>query len=90
MTKCDFNFIEIALRHGCSPVNVLHIFRTPFQQNTSEWLLLLLTFSDCMLRQKRQLYCIDDIGIFLHQQLRIFRQQCQVLHLLAKKTFHYI
>ena len=33
--KCDFNkvallcnFIEIALRHGCSPVNLLHIFRT--------------------------------------------------------------
>ena len=22
-------FIEIALRHGCSPVNLLHIFRTP-------------------------------------------------------------
>ena len=32
--KCDFNnmqsnFIEITLRHGCSPVN-LHIFRIPF------------------------------------------------------------
>ena len=24
------NFIEIALPHGCSPVNLLHIFRTPF------------------------------------------------------------
>ena len=24
------NFIEIALWHGCSPVNLLHIFRTPF------------------------------------------------------------
>ena len=24
------NFIEIALRDGCSPVNLLHIFRTPF------------------------------------------------------------
>ena len=33
------NFIEIALQHGCSPVNLLHIFRTPFQQNTFEWLL---------------------------------------------------
>ena len=27
------NFIEIALRYGCSPVNLLHIFSTPFQQN---------------------------------------------------------
>ena len=30
------NFIEIALRNGCSPVNLLHIFRTPFLlKNTS-------------------------------------------------------
>ena len=28
--KWDFNFIEITLRHGCSPVNMLHIFRAPF------------------------------------------------------------
>ena len=34
------NFIEIALEHGCSPVNLLHIFRKPFLQNTSGWLLL--------------------------------------------------
>ena len=34
------NFIEIALRHGCSPVNLLHIFRIPFLKNTSWWLLL--------------------------------------------------
>ena len=27
-------FIEITLRHGCSPVNMLHIFRTPFPKNT--------------------------------------------------------
>ena len=35
MPKC-----EITLRHGCSPVNLLHIFRTPFTRNTSGWLLL--------------------------------------------------
>ena len=34
------NFIEIALRHGCSPVKLLHIFRTPFLKNTSGRLLL--------------------------------------------------
>ena len=34
------NFIEIALRHGCSPVNLLHILRTPFPKNTSGGLLL--------------------------------------------------
>ena len=36
MPKCDSiklqsNFIEITLRLGCSPVNVLHIFRHLFQ-----------------------------------------------------------
>ena len=39
MLKCNFNeavcnFIEITLRHGSSPVNLLHIFRTPFPKNT--------------------------------------------------------
>ena len=40
MTNCNF-FIEIALRHGCSPANLLHIFRTPLLKKTSERLLLL-------------------------------------------------
>ena len=34
------NFLEIALRHGCSPVNLLHIYRNTFPRNTSGWLLL--------------------------------------------------
>ena len=33
MPKCDF-------RHGCSPVNLLYIFRKPFSKNTSGQLLL--------------------------------------------------
>ena len=36
------NFIESALRHGRSPINFLHILRTPFPRNTSVWLLLIL------------------------------------------------
>ena len=41
MPKCDFNkvrsnFVEITLRHGCSPVNLLHIFITSFPKNTFE------------------------------------------------------
>ena len=32
--------IEIALRHGYSPENLVHIFRTPFLNNTSGRLLL--------------------------------------------------
>ena len=34
------NFIEVTPGHGRSPVNLLHIFRTPFPKNTSEELLL--------------------------------------------------
>ena len=40
LVKLQSNFIEITLRYGCSPVNLLHIFRTPFPRNTSERLLL--------------------------------------------------
>ena len=37
MPKCDFNkvAVEITLRHGCSSVTLLHIFKTPFLKNTS-------------------------------------------------------
>ena len=43
MPKCDLqsNFIEITLRHECSPVYLLHILRTPFYKNTSGGLLLI-------------------------------------------------
>ena len=34
------NFFEITLWYGCSHVNLLHIFRTPFPKNTAGWLLL--------------------------------------------------
>ena len=36
--KFHNNFTEIALRHGCSPVDLLHISRKPFPRNTSGWL----------------------------------------------------
>ena len=40
LIKLLCKFIEITLRHGFSPVNLLHIFRTPFHKNTFRWLLL--------------------------------------------------
>ena len=55
MPKCDFNkvfpcrsvisikllcdIVEIILWHGCSPVNLRHIFRAPYYKNTSARLL---------------------------------------------------
>ena len=38
--KLQSNFIEIKFWRGCSPVNLLHIFRKSFSQNTSKRLLL--------------------------------------------------
>ena len=40
MPRCDFNFIKMTVRHGCSSANLLHIFRTSFPKNTSGGLLL--------------------------------------------------
>ena len=34
------NFIEIPLRHGFAPINLLYIFRIPFPRSNSGWLLL--------------------------------------------------
>ena len=41
MPKCDFNKVAwVTFRHGCSPVNLLHFFRTTCTKNTSGRLLL--------------------------------------------------
>ena len=40
LMKLQNSFIEIALRHGCSSVNLLHISRTPFYKSTSGRLFL--------------------------------------------------
>ena len=44
MSKCDFSKVEITFRHECSPVcshvNLLHIFRTTFPENSPGGLLL--------------------------------------------------
>ena len=36
------NFIELTLRHGCSCINLRHIFRTPFHNKSFGGLLLIL------------------------------------------------
>ena len=38
VSKCDF--VRNRTQAGCSPVNLLRIFRTSFLKNTSGWLLL--------------------------------------------------
>ena len=45
MPNCDFNKVptEVTLWYGCSLVNLLNIFRTPFSRNASGGLLLSIT-----------------------------------------------
>ena len=56
--KLLFSFIEVALRHGCSPVNLLDIFRTPFTKNNSGRLFLNI-FSN-----GKNLTCLKGTNIF--------------------------
>ena len=65
--KLLWNFIEIALRHGCSPIRMLHIFKAPFPGNTFRWLLLksLLTFESVQIGQYIKSYTIR-VKIFIY------------------------
>ena len=49
--KLRSNFVEITPLHGCSPVNLLHIFRTPFSKNTYGWLFLAIWIRNQFLRE---------------------------------------
>ena len=59
--KLQGDFTEIALRNGCSSVNLLHISRTPFPRNTSGWLLLLLVLNPPP--YLRQIYLEANTGV---------------------------
>ena len=48
-------FATLLNRHGCSPVNLLHIFRTPFSKNTSGGLLLVIHIKDVF-----KMHCKDE------------------------------
>ena len=65
--KLQNSFIEITLRHGCSPVNLLHIFRTPFLRNTSGWLLLYLSSTKFSANKKVSFSFIYYNYIYLFQ-----------------------
>ena len=58
------NFIEITLQHGCSPVSLLHIFRTSFRKNTSGWLLLHLFKNYCFSVLKGQIIKAHENQIY--------------------------
>ena len=73
------NFIEITLRHGCPPVNLLHIFTTSSRQNTSGELVLLclqVFYKIAILTNQEQkrpgIESIFSIKIFAEQDLQKF------------------
>ena len=41
--KLQSNVVELILRHGCSPANLMHILRIPFPKNNFGWLLLMFS-----------------------------------------------
>ena len=75
MAKCHFNKVayEITLRHGCSPLNLLHIFRTPFPKNSSGRLLLGL--SDCSPHSRSAFWEAIIMGIIFWDFLIFFSPQ---------------
>ena len=88
------NFTEIILRHGCSPINLLYIFRTPFPKNTSERLLLaeMILHQNCASSIKGQ-FCVIGIQSFMqvcnHEQKKNFwKTQLQAKR--RRKFFCYV
>ena len=86
MLKCDFSkvaytFTEVAFRHGCSPVDLLHFFGTPVHKNTSRRLLLNHTSfrksSDLIFSQCYQEYALAQIlNIFIFcSELDLFHKK---------------
>ena len=67
--KLQSNFIEIALRHGCSSVNLLHISRASFLKNTSGRLLLNKDFLSLISRDNHKLlskvWLIETMKFFI-------------------------
>ena len=80
---CKVALIEITLRHGCSSVKLLHIFRTPLLKNTSGR--LLLKYGICQL--VFVFYRDVDIFPFLWQCFQVILASLNCLLLLQYFNF---
>ena len=98
MPKRDFNkvasnFIEITLRQGYSPVNLLHIFRTPFTNNSSERLLLYIAFNIFSCRTliiSDKMLIITGISNETTNELGKYAILCRNVNILPTKTSFFI
>ena len=80
--KLQSNFIEITLRHECSLVNLLHIFRTAFPKNTSEQLVLVFVKDLYQLTRK---YYVFHLFFTITNTLLIFTLYCLKSHTYLNK-----
>ena len=84
LNKVASNFVGLALRHGCSPVNLLHIFRTPFLKNISGQLLLNVVsrnINSDILKQSSSIYTLYYINFSSDKAKKSFRsshRRCSV------------
>ena len=87
--KLPSNFVEIAFWYGCSPVNLLHIFRTPFYKNTSEWLLLkqLMDFTEYGYKTINQFLTVN---VFLYITFLYIIWYCKFLETVKLLNFIYL
>ena len=70
---------QIALRHGCSSVNLQHIFRTTFPKNTSGGLLLSIVFNIFQYFYSKCCRLLDSIetnGSVLTKGINILASSC--------------
>ena len=87
MPKCDFNKVA---KHGCSPVNLLHIFRAPFAKSTSGRLLLKTPVPESLFNKVAGLrpkfyceFCQSSKDTFLQNTLkRLLLSLCCMLSIL--------
>ena len=83
---CHFN--EIALRHGCFPANLLHIFRKPFPKNTFGRLLLYFLNRKYYLHQVLKahlflIYFISNLEEVLNKNIEMAEDHGEVLDRIA-------
>ena len=79
LIKLQSNLIEITPRHGCSPVKLQHISRTPFPRNASGWLFLRLDSSREVWR-RLQAIMIDNGQYYCRVKKWIRLEKCKKLN----------
>ena len=89
LNKVASNFVGLTLRHGCSPVNLLHLFRTPFLKNTSGQLLLNVVsrnINSDILKQSSSIYTLYYINFSSDKAKKSFRSSHRKFRKIHRKT----